>query len=105
MSFNKAKEAHEKLMSERKEVSGINKYQVSLNKITPTTSNYDLIAATKTIQELVDKETPMKPRKTEHGDYLCGKCDDLVWEAYTSEKYERCSLRKCGQVVDWSDEE
>ncbi|WZU00335.1 hypothetical protein MGH68_12105 [Erysipelothrix sp. D19-032] len=33
MSFNKAKKAHEKLMSERKEVSVINKYQEALNKL------------------------------------------------------------------------
>lgn len=35
----------------------MNKYQEALNKITPTTNDYELIEATKTIQQLIDKET------------------------------------------------
>lgn len=57
------------------------------------------------IQKLVDKETPMKPITNKYGDFVCGKCGNLVWENFTPEKHERCCDRKCGQVVDWSDEE
>lgn len=102
MSFNKAKEAHEKLMSERKEVSVINKYQEALNKITPTTSNYDLIAATKTMQELVDKEIAMKPDTEVDYDnrrfIYCGKCGEDI-----GENWNYCGY--CGTEIDWSDEE
>ena len=79
----------------------MNKYQEALNNLLLTARKTEDI---RIIQELVDKETPMKPQKTEYGDYLCGKCGWLVWEAYTPEKHERCSGKECGQVVDWSNE-
>ncbi|QIK56648.1 hypothetical protein G7059_01700 [Erysipelothrix sp. HDW6A] len=56
------------------------------------------------LQGLIDKETPMKPVKNSYGDYLCGKCNNLVWENFTPDRHERCNDKECGQVVDWSDE-
>ena len=56
----------------------------------------------KTIEELVDKETPMKPNY--HYDHSCGKCGSQRikdFNDFVNEKY--CS--NCGQKLDWSDED
>ena len=70
----------------------------------PDYSYDDIINDLRTIKELVDKEIPMKPVKSSYGDYLCGKCNNLVWESFTPDRHERCNDKECGQVVDWSDE-
>ncbi|WZU02669.1 hypothetical protein MGH68_07180 [Erysipelothrix sp. D19-032] len=53
------------------------------------------------MQELVDKETPMKPVDIEcMNNFECGRCGNAtLWK----EETDRCCV--CGQVVDWSDEE
>ena len=66
--------------------------------------NKELEKARKLIQELVDKETPMKKVvKLEFNDmkmFYCPKCNELLHE---SDNY----CRECGQKLkeyDWSDE-
>ena len=52
------------------------------------------------IQELVKKETPMKPNHLENGYRQCGNCGmKLLSTNGTPFKY--CS--ECGQRIDWSD--
>ena len=56
------------------------------------------------LQELIDKETPMKARADSVGCY-CGNCayrlgDNNGWTQATV-KY----CRNCGQALDWSEEE
>lgn len=55
--------------------------------------------AIKTLQELVDKETPMKVKHNVDGiwhKYKCGSCDnELDW------KFLYCPY--CGQELDWKD--
>ncbi len=57
-----------------------------------------------TLQELVDKETSKKPKFNKQLDIVgcpaCGFCD-MMWGTFI--KSERCP--KCGQVMDWSNEE
>lgn len=56
----------------------------------------------KTLQELVDKETPMKVEYVLQIDdevWVCPKCNN-VWTSIKSIKY--CD--NCGQKLDWSDE-
>ena len=48
------------------------------------------------LQELVDKETPMKPKRNKR---YCGNCDTVRLLPYDN----YCS--NCGQKIDWSDEE
>lgn len=88
----------------------MNKYQKSLNYISElaawTRSDSDVEQHKDLIQELIDKETPMKPiKETNNEDYFinCPKCGDLVyvddWNAYL----HRCEW--CGQKIDWSEDE
>lgn len=91
----------------------MNKYQEALNRITKTafkneTLQSDLECFYK-LQELVNKETPMKPFVSELNDeemieveFQC--CDN----GYACEK-DRMHVPnycdKCGQKIDWSDEQ
>ncbi|WP_166083130.1 hypothetical protein [Erysipelothrix anatis] len=79
----------------------MNKYQEAFNKIMPTTSDYELIEATKIIRQLVDKETPMKPVDIEcMNNFECGRCgNSTLWK----EETDCCCV--CGQVVDWTNDE
>ena len=107
----------------------INKYQEALDKLRDKTStevreNYKdnqglyriRVIGHKnkecdTLQELVDKETPMKPIREEyvntHGykeyGYSCGKCKRGLL-CHCSNIY-RCEDTECNQVIDWSEEE
>ena len=68
------------------------------------------------IQELVDKETPMKvianpSGKSKRYKYLCPNCKDYLFEANSQtmrfmkdeKRYNHCAY--CGQKIDWSDED
>lgn len=59
----------------------------------------------KTLQELVDKETPKKVFKESLQDGLCVKCGAYVNFDMLNDKIEHapkyCS--NCGQKLDWSD--
>ena len=111
MSFNKAKEAHEKLMSERKELPVNNKYQEGLSNFSnlifvSELSEYarkKMLQSLNDLKKLVDKETPMKP-KEEDGLLLCGKCENntIALSGYSGEEW--CCYA-CGRVIDWSVEE
>ena len=92
----------------------MNKYQEAFNKIMPTTSDYELIEATKIIRQLVDKETPMKPATDIEGLKKCPRCKhaDILLETVTikgleigSVKLRRCPGIKCGQTIDWTNDE
>ena len=89
----------------------MNKYQEALNRIKVHVPEYKLInnhivevdkhSDLCKLQELVDRETPMKPielindeRSTTHN--CCPKCEVEVDFRYCSD---------CGQRLDWSDEE
>ena len=95
----------------------MNKYQEALNKI----KNYEfkknswvydigarITPETDILQELVDKETPMKPtlridEKFNLKEYFCPICNK---ESVTINNYyplDRCEI--CGQRIDWSKDE
>ena len=64
---------------------------------------------TNILQELVDKETPMRVlvevwdlSSTDEKDILCPKCNALL--GTTEEHYESNYCYDCGQRLDWSDE-
>jgi hypothetical protein len=66
------------------------------------------IEETKLIDKLVEKSIPMKPyvdyqNETPNGYNLCcGNCDRTFLEIEIVEKIEHC---RCGQALDWSDEQ
>ena len=89
----------------------MNKYLKALNDMFKHTTNgqneeylnqkYDDFI---TLHELVSKATPKKPKHNEEFDlYGCPNCDfcDQVWGTF---KKTNC-CPKCGQTIDWSDEE
>lgn len=53
------------------------------------------------LQELVDKETPKKPRYRPSGNIKCG-CGLQMYEEQ-QDWYRYCS--SCGQRIDWSEDE
>lgn len=68
------------------------------------------------LQQLVDKETPMKvianpSGKSKRYKYLCPNCKDYLFEANSQtmrfmkdeKRYNHCAY--CGQKIDWSDED
>lgn len=74
--------------------------------------------AIETLQELVDKATPMKPArkrvchfKSYSDEYICPNCgyhfvtlnkiDDEVCKKMIINKHKCCN--NCGQAIDWSD--
>ena len=88
----------------------MNKYQKALNYLdwhcnVVHKKQQDLL------QELVDRETPIKPilrefinkYDCEDYEYLCGKCKDHL--AYHRGRVDRCNDNECNQLADWSDEE
>lgn len=88
----------------------MNKYQESFNNIVVEAElmaekcNHDLAEDIKVIQKLVDKEKPKEPKYNKQLSIVgCPTCDfcDMMWGVF--KKYERCP--KCGQVIDWSEEE
>ena len=88
----------------------MNKYQESLDFLrnkakTSSKSDYEiLLFHLDVIEELVDKETSKKPKFNKQLDIVgCPACDfcDMMWGTFI--KTERCP--KCGQAMDWSDEE
>lgn len=70
-----------------------NKYQEALNNLILTARKAEDI---RVIQELVDKETPMKPYK-DGKKYKCTKC------VIVRVSGNRCP--NCGQKIDWSKDE
>ena len=94
----------------------MNKYQEALNRIKVHVPDYKLInnhivevdkhSDLCKLQELIDRETPMKPiiKRNTHGHIMWGICDicksrEPIWFG------QRCSNDTCGQKIDWSDEE
>ena len=79
-----------------------NKYKEALNELRQLSVSkrqneiYDLL------QELVDKETPMKPNGIK-----CGKCGSWVMEdtRMGTTHFHRCRNIECEQKIDWSNEE
>ena len=84
----------------------MNKYQEALNKVYEIISDLDFgsqkecAIQLKIIQELVDKETPMKVDKIDWTPtviYRCVKCSKKI----TNGNY----CINCGQKLDWSEED
>lgn len=84
----------------------MNKYQEALDSFERTYRNVtlddDLTNEKRdTLQELVDKTTPMKPLKSEWDGYrLCGNCNSIIVSTNQTLP-NHCS--SCGQKLDWSD--
>lgn len=79
-----------------------NKYQDALNSLNPNyigEQEYSWRKATEILQELVDKETPMKVEE-ELELFRCPKCNEklLIYKRSINYCYE------CGQKLDWSEE-
>ena len=84
----------------------MNKYQEALDRIKNKTAIIDgekmTIGAAycdtlSILQELVDKETPVKPKFVNKLDWTCPRCD-----AYHT-KFVQYYCEYCGQKLDWSD--
>lgn len=58
-----------------------------------------------TIRELVNKETPMKPKTNVFNHYFCPRCDRnlVVYTHLKNTHFNRCNSPECGQRIDWSD--
>ena len=93
----------------------MNKYQEALDRIKNKTAIIDgekmTIGAAycdtlSILQELVNKETPMKPYKDDlsYSGYKCSNCHNNIYElrSHNIEKTPYCIW--CGQKLDWSDE-
>ena len=92
----------------------MNKYQEALhylNKSLHTLMDlqeiYDVVAVEylETLQELVDKETPIKTKKPFVDD--CPNCGEFMLDTEEHKKYNISFYNycpKCGQKLDWSDE-
>ena len=82
----------------------MNKYQEALNDMYAVLNDSNRWCERKSLlQELVDKETPMKPRfahldKINMNIYGCPNC-----KALASKTHPRCP--NCGQKIDWSDDD
>lgn len=75
----------------------MNKYQEALNSIRKCIVSKHGKLCIEMVQELVDKETPLKPKGL-----ACPKCSKWVVEdTYKGTlRFNRC--HDCGQRVDWS---
>ena len=77
----------------------MNKYQVVLDWVSAGNDScgteWDLL------QELVDKETPMK-KTIKKGRPYCAKCS---YSLLIEDVWEMSYCCACGQKIDWSDEE
>lgn len=74
-----------------------NKYQEALGRV--SVCEWETrIKDRKILQELVDKETPMKPVVKIGGIERCGKCK------YQFDPNNDYYCSQCGQCRDWSDE-
>lgn len=95
-----------------------NKYQEAFkrlkNDIERGNCDYNVEPYLNILQELVDKETPMKvianpSGKSKRYKYLCPNCKDYLFEANSQtmrfmkdeKRYNHCAY--CGQKIDWSD--
>lgn len=56
------------------------------------------------LQELIDKETPMKPIQKSVDNFVCGKCGHTIADKERNFLLTRCGNIDCGYVVDWSEE-
>ena len=82
----------------------MNEYEIALNNILKRVppmrkdgQSMTFIESYTKLQELVDKETPMKVIHFHH----CPKCEANVSDEMSLDKHY-CS--NCGQKIDWSDE-
>lgn len=94
----------------------MNKYQEAFKSISDNKYQYGTDEEWELLQELVDKATPKKPPKeyVVYGTYyICPSCGYLI-ETYSNmhdKNYKRvvintsCYCSKCGQKLDWRNEE
>lgn len=86
----------------------MNKYQEALNTLEKHAHEspkieWVLIHEVNAIQELVDKETPMKPI-FDRMDLLCGRCESVGIKDY-NELVNEVYCSRCGQRIDWGKED
>ena len=56
------------------------------------------------MENIIAKETPMKPVFTKTYDWVCGSCKSMNIRDYENfANYKYCG--ECGQAIDWSDED
>lgn len=76
----------------------MNKYQEAFEDLWSGCPNpKEQVESKEILQELVDKETPMKPKFVNKLDWTCPRCD-----AYHT-KFVQYYCEYCGQKLDWSD--
>lgn len=79
----------------------MSKYQEALNDIY-NNDLYDInLESIKTLQELVDKATPLK-QIIKNGRLYCAECSYCI---LIEDIWEMSYCCACGQKIDWSDEE
>lgn len=102
----------------------MNKYQEALDGLKENIENItgtrietdeDFYGWIDTLQELVDKETPKKilaKHYEKEGEkpyikYVCPNCRDIQLSRVTEKNhpYENIYCNRCGQAIDWSDED
>ena len=84
----------------------MNKYQKALERIKKhcPTLFAEVVKDLATLQELVDKETPIKVTDIHVDEFYCPKChSEITHDKYNSEHPKYCE--ECGQRLDWSDSE
>lgn len=85
----------------------MNKYQDALNSLNPNyigEQEYSWRKATEILQELVDKETPMKVTEIYTDEYYCPNCGNETLRFKYHAEYTHKYCLNCGQKLDWSDE-
>lgn len=83
-----------------------NKYQEALNELRQISASERQNKLYDTLQELVDKETPMKPIKLGDNKFSCKSYAMAFTVKYLKNRFishTYCDV--CGQKIDWSDEE
>lgn len=78
---------------------GLSALDGDTNEIMDDNFNEDM----KVIKELVDKETPMKPKNKYKIDFGVGNCGDCL-KCESLVNYQMAYCPGCGQKIDWSDD-
>lgn len=89
----------------------MNKYQEALNRL-KLQENWQEGNELQILQELVDKEIPLKPallvshKKPNKRQYQCLRCGNACLVRYAPfERNENRHCYDCGQAIDWTNDE
>ena len=78
----------------------MSKYQEALKKIISQDHNKIYTKSATLLQELVDKETPIKMKWANQSYRACGNCNKKL---HIRELSNYCDI--CGQKIDWGEED